>query len=72
MARYYKKKPSEILNISDEYLAFCFDEVCFYYDSETLQDDGTNMWDLITWSDERENPNKKFIEHIKSINGKGS
>lgn len=24
----YRSKPSEVLNISDEYTAFCFDEAC--------------------------------------------
>jgi hypothetical protein len=30
MAKHYDLRPSEILNIPDEYTAFCFDEACEY------------------------------------------
>lgn len=30
MAKRFGKLPSEILNIEDEYTAFCFDEACVY------------------------------------------
>lgn len=28
MSKIYKKRPSEILNIKDEYTSYCFDEAC--------------------------------------------
>ena len=29
-SRQYNLRPSEIINISDEYTSFCFDEACLY------------------------------------------
>lgn len=28
MSKYYSRRPSEMLNIEDEYTAYCFDEAC--------------------------------------------
>lgn len=30
MSRMYKKLPSEILRLKDDYTAYCFDEACSY------------------------------------------
>lgn len=30
MSQRYKRLPSEIMHIADEYTAFCFDEACAY------------------------------------------
>lgn len=30
MSDFYKCKPSEIIHLTDEYTAFCFDETCMY------------------------------------------
>ena len=30
MSKRYRKTPSELLSISDEYTAYCFDEACAY------------------------------------------
>jgi hypothetical protein len=30
MSQTYKIRPSEILDINDSYIAFCFDEACMY------------------------------------------
>lgn len=30
MAEMFRKMPSEILYLNDEYVAFCFNEACFY------------------------------------------
>ncbi|WXR61235.1 hypothetical protein WG909_13170 [Peptostreptococcaceae bacterium AGR-M142] len=30
MSQTYKIRPSEILDINDSYVAFCFDEACMY------------------------------------------
>lgn len=30
MSKMFNKLPSEIVNIYDEYTAFCFNEACFY------------------------------------------
>ncbi len=31
VSNYFKKRPSEVLGIFDEYTAFCFDEACLYF-----------------------------------------
>ena len=33
MANYYRKRPSEILDVDDPYTAYCFDEACGYIQS---------------------------------------
>ena len=30
MAQHYRKRPSELLGVEEEYAAYCFDEACFY------------------------------------------
>lgn len=34
MSKTYQVRPSEILRLSDEYTAYCFDEACAYFLSE--------------------------------------
>ncbi|WP_317720255.1 hypothetical protein [Clostridium tetani] len=62
MAEQYKQKPSEIIGLTNDYEAFCFDEACIYImyklqDEEAPKprfiDDGqvnkTNNNDVIEW-----------------------
>lgn len=66
MAKHYKKLPSEIMNIDNEYLAYCFDEVAFYLEGEATDNDGRLNWDKIKWEKERsKNPNKELIGFIQ-------
>lgn len=30
MSEHYQKRPSEILGITDSYVAYCFDQACLY------------------------------------------
>lgn len=43
IAKRFKRLPSEILNIEDEYTAFCFDEACTFILSK-LEDGETPMY----------------------------
>ena len=43
MASTWKKRPSEILNIEEEYDAYCFDEACTYILNK-LKDDKKPHW----------------------------
>jgi len=43
MASTWKKRPSEMLNIDDEYIAYCFDEACTYIINQ-LKDDKKPHW----------------------------
>lgn len=42
-ANKYKKLPSEILRIDEEYIAFCFDEACMYISNE-IEQGGKPKW----------------------------
>lgn len=73
MAHHYRKLPSEILRLSDEVLAYRFDEVCFYYEGVAIQDDGSYDWNLINWKNKNKKKNTRvlgsanqgFIDFIK-------
>lgn len=66
MARMYQKRPSEILGIKDEYLAYCFDEVAYFLMCEALEKDGSLNWDKFKWKEEKVlSSNKTFVEFIK-------
>ncbi len=68
MARAYQKRPSEILCIDDEYIAYCFDEVAMLYTAKAIDDKGKLKWNRIKWEDKHEgskNGNKELIEFIK-------
>lgn len=55
-ANKYRKLPSEILRIDDEYVAFCFDEACMYISNEIEQGNKPR------WEDE-----KLSIEEERSL-----
>lgn len=64
MAKEYRCKPSEILNIESEYAAYCFNEVAFYLLGKATDEEGNVDLKKINWKkDEDEKPknNKGFI-----------
>lgn len=65
MAQKFHKRPSEILKIEDDYLAYCFDEVSLYIEGLAINNKGQLDWELINWTDQR-NDNRKLIEFINS------
>ncbi len=68
MARAYQKRPSEILCIDDEYVAYCIDEVAMLYVAKATDDKGQLKWNRIRWKDKHEgkkNNNRDLIEFIK-------
>lgn len=68
MARAYQRRPSEILCIDDEYVAYCIDEVAMLYVAKATDDKGNLKWNRLRWKDdERSNNknNKELIEFIK-------
>lgn len=68
MAKHYRKRPSEILNIENDYLAYCFDEVALFLESEATDDKGNINWNKIRWDEDRKSKktNKDFMEFIKN------
>ena len=46
MAAYYKRRPSEILNIDNDWLAYCVDEALAYIDGHRKEDGVVMVWDM--------------------------
>jgi len=64
MAKRYKKRPSEILNIDNDYLAYCFDEVALLLEAEATNKEGEINWNKIRWKDNKKKTNKDLIDFI--------
>lgn len=62
LAKVYKKLPSEILGIDDEYTSFCFDEACAYI-TDRLQDKKRPQWE----DEKKASAGKGNKELIKSL-----
>lgn len=71
MANKYRKRPSEILGIDNDYLAYIFDETALYLESQAADDKGQINWNRIRWKGEgKKKSNKNLIEFIKKHNSK--
>lgn len=70
MAKRYNKRPSEIMNIDNDYLAYIFDEAALYLEAEATDDKGEINWNRIRWKGEKKKSNKDLIEFIKKHNSK--
>lgn len=69
MGKHYKKRPSEILHIKSEYLAFCVDEVAYYLEIQATDEDGNINWSKIKWEDRKIGNNNEQIKFIQDLNG---
>lgn len=65
MAKRYQKRPSEIMNIDNDYLAYIFDEAALYLEAEATDDKGQVNWNRIRWKGEKKKSNKDLMEFIK-------
>lgn len=71
MANKYRKRPSEILGIDNDYLAYCFDEVALFLEAEATDKEGNINWNRIRWKDEKKKePNKDLIKFIQKHSSK--
>lgn len=71
MANKYGKRPSEMLGIDNDYLAYCFDEVALFLEAQATDDKGQVNWNRIRWKDEgKKESNKGLIEFIQKHNSK--
>lgn len=64
LANKWRKRPSEILNIDNDYLAYMFDETALYLEREVTDDKGKLNWNKIKWEDDK-GDNKDLMEFIK-------
>ncbi len=68
MSKRYNQRPSSVLNIDNDYLAYMFDEVALYLESEAMDDQGNINWNKIRWKKdktEKQQSNKDFVEFVK-------
>lgn len=65
LAKQYQKRPSEILNIDNDYLAYMFDEMALYLEAEATDSKGKTNWNRIKWVDKKPQGNKKLIAFIE-------
>jgi len=65
MANKYGKRPSEILGIDNDYLAYCFDEVALFLEVEATDKEGNINWNRIRWENNKKKTNKDLIEFIQ-------
>lgn len=65
LANKYHKRPSEIMNIDNDYLAYIFDEIALYLEAEATDDKGQVNWNRIRWKGEKKKSNKDLMEFIK-------
>ncbi len=65
LANKYGKRPSEILGIDNDYLAYCFDEAALYLESEAMDEKGQVNWNKIRWKGEKREGNKELMEFIQ-------
>lgn len=70
MGKRYQKRPSEIMNIENDYFAYIFDEAALYLESQATDDKGEINWNRIRWKDEKKKSNKDLIEFIKKYNSR--
>lgn len=64
MAKRYNQRPSQLMEISNEYLAYIFDEVAMFLEDKATDKEGTLDWDKIKWSDKEviANGNKELMK----------
>jgi hypothetical protein len=60
MAKTFNKLPSEILNIEDEYVGYCFNEACTYILFQ-LEDKKTPIFDDDIEHGRKENPGLQML-----------
>lgn len=69
MSKRYKKKPSEMLNIKYDLLAFMVDEFSYYLELELMDKEGNIRWNKIKYENDKvevvDDPNEKLMKHIE-------
>jgi hypothetical protein len=66
MSKQFKQRPSQIINITNDYEAFCFDEACAYIISELSKENPKEPnFDI---NDKPTNDNNDLIAYLKANN----
>jgi len=53
------------MNIDNDYLAYCFDEVALYLEVQATDDKGHINWNRIRWKDDKKKSNKDLMDFIQ-------
>lgn len=72
MAKMYQTRPSKLLNIENDWLAYMIDEFSIVLENMVTDDKGRVRWDKVN-NDKKVKDNKannRMIEHIKSTKGR--
>lgn len=64
MSKHFNQRPSQIINLTNEYEAFCFDEACSYILNELSKEDGKEP----NFETEIPTNNDDLIDFFKSNN----
>lgn len=76
MAKRYQKRPSEMLNIEYDFLAFMVDEFSMYLELELMDKEGNVRWEKLKFKEDKkekiEDPNEKMMKHIEKHKRKPS
>ncbi|RXI52677.1 hypothetical protein [Clostridium tetani] len=67
ISKQYKQRPSEIIGLTNDYEAFCFDEACIYIISK-LQEEGSPKPKFIDDEDRNKTNNNDVIEWLNANN----
>ncbi|HBZ6635219.1 hypothetical protein FDB55_13200 [Clostridium botulinum] len=64
MAKQFNQRPSQVINLTNDYEAFCFDEACVYIMSEMNKEDAQEP----RFENDTPRNNDDLIEYFKSNN----
>lgn len=67
ISKQYKKRPSEIIGVTNDYEAFCFDESCTYILSEMSKEDAREPR-FIDDEDKNKQNNNDVVEWLNANN----
>lgn len=65
LAKKYRKRPSEILNIDNDYLAYIFDKLAIHLEDQMTDDKGNVKMDRVDWLDNPKKTNDDYINFVK-------
>ena len=69
MSKKYQERPSKIVDIEDPYLAYCFDEVALFLESEATDDKGKFNYKRLKYADSKPEGNRELADFIKRNGG---
>lgn len=66
LANKYNQRPSRIMGIDNDYLAYCFDETSYFLEKKATDDKGNINWNKIKWEDKKAKSNKDLVKFIQT------